>query len=649
MEIPIRQEIQNVLSALENASDGELLHSLRAVLLSHSVFEELVDSGGPDFRDFQGLTAAIESSLLLAKVDTQGHIVKVNENFFILTGYSQKELIGKSIGELSAGLHDDAYLFEIWDKISHGSIWRGEVKKRSKNGNILWFNATILPVVSTRGDIEHYISLYIDISKRKKAEGDLEMFLQMVNLSNDAIQVADESGKFVYVNERSSINLGYSREELIGKNVVETEQVFQSVEDWKRHVEVVKGMPEGLLVEGINVRKDGSLFPVEVNVRWLELGGAGYIIGVLRDISERRLSERVMQKTQHILSEAQSLAKIASFEIDLDKGTIMHSENAWEVFGFPSSMEFTIENLVNQIHPDDVNRVREAWFEATTHNSSIRIEFRVMSPNTKVHHILGLAQTLSHKDGLAGTMLCTAQNITDTVVSRLKLEERTRELEIRNGELDQFAQIVSHDLKSPLRAIHNLSEWIKESRGRDMQEMDAHIELLQRRIQRMENLINGILSYSSAGRQREDRTYFSALDVVNDICESHRTAGVEAQIIMDDLPDMYEDRLIFEQVMSNLISNAVKHNTNNNPEVIIRYQFIPGMHQFYVEDNGPGIETRFHVKIFQMFQTLSSRDQHENTGVGLAIVKKLCSEKNWRISLKNRPGGGSSFCVEIPQ
>lgn len=649
MEIPIRQEIQNVLDALENASDSELLHSLRAVLLSHSVFEELVDSGGPDFRDFQGLTAAIESSLLLAKVDTQGNILKVNENFYILTGFSSTELIGKNIGELSAGLHDDAYLFEIWDKISHGSIWRGEVKKRSKGGKILWFNATILPVVNTKGNIEHFISLYIDISKRKKAEGDLEMFLQMVNLSNDAIQVADEAGNFVYVNERASRNLGYTREEMIGKNVMETEQVFQSQEDWSRHVNVVKGLPDGLLVEGVNIRKDGSQFPVEVNVRWLELGGVGYIIGVLRDISERRMGERVMQKTQHILSEAQSLAKIASFEIDLDKGTIMHSENAWEVFGFPSSMEFTIENLVNQIHPDDVNRVRDAWIEATTKNSSIRIEFRVLSPNTRVHHILGLAQTLSHKDGLAGTMLCTAQNITDSVVSRLKLEERTRELEIRNGELDQFAQIVSHDLKSPLRAIHNLSEWIKESRGRDQVEMDAHIELLQRRIQRMENLINGILSYSSAGRQREARTYFSTLEVVTDICESQRTAGVKAKIFMDDLPDLFEDRLIFEQVMTNLISNAVKHNTNENPEVIIRYQYIPGIHQFFVEDNGQSIDPRFHVKIFQMFQTLNSRDQHENTGVGLAIVKKLCGEKNWKISLKNRLNGGNSFCVEIPQ
>lgn len=649
MEIPIRKEIQNVLDALENASDSELLHSLRSVLLGHSVFEELVDSGGPDFRDFQGLTAAIESSLLLAKVDTQGNILKVNENFFILTGYTSAELIGKSIGELSAGLHEDAYLFEIWDKISHGSIWRGEVKKRSKNGEILWFNATILPVVNRKGDIEHYISLYIDISKRKKAEGELEMFLQMINLTNDAIQVANEDGKFVYVNERSSINLGYSRQELIGKSVLETEQIFKTPNDWYAHVEEIKGIPEGLLVEGVNIRQDGSLFPVESNVRWLELDGVGYIIAVIRDISDRRMSDRLMQKTQHILSEAQSLAKIASFEIDLDKGTIMHSENAWEVFGFPGSLEFTIENLVNQIHPDDVDRVRDAWFEATTKNRSIRIEFRVMTPNGKIHHVLGLAQTLSHKEGLAGTMLCTAQNITDSVVSRLKLEQRTRELEIRNGELDQFAQIVSHDLKSPLRAIHNLSEWIKESREKDPQEMDAHIELLQRRIQRMENLINGILSYSSAGRQREARTYFSALEVVTDICESHRTAGLKARIILDDLPDLFEDRLIFEQVMTNLISNAVKHNANPNPEVFIRYQFVPGMHQFYVEDNGPGIDPRFHSKIFQMFQTLSSRDQHENTGVGLAIVKKLCSEKNWKISVQNKTKGGASFCVEIPQ
>lgn len=645
----IRNELLETLEKLDKASDAEVYKTIRDLLLRNSIFEDLWEEKRGGFNEFIGLSAAIESSVLLAKADAAGNILRVNDNFHILTGYSDDDLIGKPIGMLSAGLHPDDYLDEIWEKISHGTIWRGEVKKRAKSGAINWFNATILPVVNQQGHIQHFISLYIDISKRKKAEGDLEMFLQMVDLTNDAIQVAGEDGVLVYVNEKTSQNLGWPREELIGKSVLDVEAIFETLEDWKAHVEEVKNHETGILVEGVNIRDDGTHFPVEVNARWLELGGHGYIVAVLRDITERKEVENRILRTQHILSEAQQLARIASFEVDLDKGTILHSDNAWEVFGFSSSSSFNMENLARHIHAEDAESVRNAWIEASTQNMTVRIEFRILDENSDIQHILGIAKIITQKEGHAGTMICTAQNISSTVASRLQLEQRTWELEIRNAELDQFAQIVSHDLKSPLRAIHNLSEWIKESRGKDEKEMDAHIYLLQSRIQRMENLINGILHYSSAGKNRENESLFSAYEVLNDICEAHRTSGSNAQIILDSLPDLIEDRLLFEQVMANLVSNAIKHNTNPHPEVLIRYEFVPGCHRFLVEDNGEGIDPRFHKRVFQIFQTLRSRDKQENTGVGLAIVKKLCDEKGWKIDVSNTKSGGACFCIEIPQ
>ncbi|MDX5321462.1 MAG: PAS domain S-box protein, partial [Bacteroidota bacterium] len=564
MSPSLRKEIQHILDSFHDDSEWILYHQLRDALLKHSFFDQLLQSESDSLIDFNGLSAAIESSVLLAKVSTDGSILKVNENFYVLTGYEPGELEGESIAFLSAGLHDEAYLGEIWNKITHGSIWRGEVKKRTKQGQVIWLNATIVPVVNEKGTIEHFISIYIDISKRKKAEGDLEMFLHMVDLTNDAIQVATESGVLAYVNQRASLNLGFAREELIGKNVIEIEHIFESDEDWKAHVEEVKRHPNGILVEGVNVRKNGSKFPVEVNARWMQFGGEGYIVAVLRDITERKRSEELMQRTQYILSEAQLLAKIASFEVDLDLGTILHSENAWEVFQFDSPEEFNIETLGHRIHPDDVERIKKMWFEASSQKNAVRAEFRIKTKEGREEHILGIAQTLLRKEEGAGVMICTAQNITDSVLSKIELEQRTWELEIRNAELDQFAQIVSHDLKSPLRAIYNLSEWIKETRN-DEREMDTHISMLQKRIQRMENLINGILSYSSAGKKKESQSYFSASEVLEDICEYYRTVKDNVTFIVDDMPDLLEDRLAFEQVMSNLISNAVKHNHSKHP------------------------------------------------------------------------------------
>lgn len=164
----------------------------------------------------------------------------------------------------------------------------------------------------------------------------------------------------------------------------------------------------------------------------------------------------------------------------------------------------------------------------------------------------------------------------------------------------------------------------------------------------MENLINGILTYSSAGRNKDRTSWFSTHEVFNDICESQRMSGIPVKITLDTMPGMMEDRVVFEQVMSNLISNAIKHNDKEEVEVAIRYNNQEGNHEFSIEDNGPGIDPRYHKKIFQIFQTIQTRDKTENTGVGLAIVKKLCDEKGWNIVLNNRPEGGSSFTVQIP-
>ncbi|MBI1221735.1 MAG: PAS domain S-box protein [Bacteroidetes bacterium] len=644
----LRQEIQCILNSLENQADKEVYQGVRDAILKHAFFETDLETGSDRYIDFKGLSSAIESSVLLAKVDTQGNILKVNDNFYVLTGFDSEDLLGKPIAMLSSGLHDDEYLSTVWDKIIHGSVWRGEIKKRAKNGEILWLNATIVPVVDDEGVIQHFISMYIDISKRKKAEEDLELMLQMVNLSNDAIHVVKEDGTLFYVNQRSADNLGYKRQDLIGKSVLETEEKFPDIASWKRHVEEVKSKPEGFLSEGVNIREDGSTFAVEANVRWMRLGDDGYIVAVIRDISERKLNQELVVKTQYILSEAQMLANIASFEVDLDKGTILHSDNAWKVFGFGNKTDFSVENLIHRVHNEDIDRIRSSWFEAIVEHRTVQANFRVRDNEGNIQYLHGIARLLNYGNEKTGTMICTAQNISGSEQSRIVLERRTKELEHRNAELDQFAQIVSHDLKSPLRAIYNLSEWIKEAKTKNGEEMDVHIAMLQKRIQRMENLVNGILSYSSAGKNKQDTSFFSASEVLSDLCESYRNINPNVRIILDDLPDMHEDRLAFEQVFSNLISNAVKHNTNPNPEVVIRYEFEPGEHHFFVEDNGPGIEPDFHQKIFQIFQTLESRDQRENTGVGLAIVKKICDENSWNVQIIQRNNPGTCFAIHIP-
>ena len=642
----IHTEILQILKQYDSQTEEILLREISSVIRKHSHADFYGKEEDEFWNEFSEISAAIESSLLLARIDTEGHIIKVNTNFQIVLGYSSAELCGMPMTVLSEGLHDPGYLNALWDKIRHGSIWRGEISKKTPDGKIVWLNATIIPIVGFGGNISHYLSFYIDISRRKKVEGDLELFYQLVNLSNDAIHVVDEAGNLIYVNEKSLDNLGYTRGELLGKNIVDIEKFFKTREDWAEHLKEIKSNPTGMLIRGSHIRKDGTMFPVEVNARFMEFAGKGYVIAVIRDISDRIRGERLMSKTRHILSEAQLLAKIASFEIDMEANSLLHSDNTWQVFGFPNSDSFSVSELFNQVHQDDRDKLQKAWETVTVDKHPVRVEFRVWSHRKEVLHMLGMAKALPDESGSENTVLCTAQNITESVEVRLDLEKRRQELEKRNRELDQFAQIVSHDLKSPLRAIHNLSEWIRESE--DPKEQSAFISKLHRRVQRMENLINGILTYSSAGKKIEGKTLFSAGEVLHDIAESLKTGKEQVRIILEDMPDLIADLISFEQVMSNLISNSVKHNDNPNPEVIVQYEFLPDRHRFLIIDNGPGIEERYREKVFQIFQTLDARDKSENTGVGLAIVKKLCEENGWKIRIMDPPSSGACFELEIP-
>ncbi|MES2559339.1 MAG: ATP-binding protein [Bacteroidota bacterium] len=228
------------------------------------------------------------------------------------------------------------------------------------------------------------------------------------------------------------------------------------------------------------------------------------------------------------------------------------------------------------------------------------------------------------------------------------LKAYAKDLEKKNSELDQFAYVVSHDLKAPLRGINNLSIWIEEDMGVAMNE-DAHnnFVLLRSRVTRMENLINGILAYSRAGRTQDENVYFSTYDLIHDICA---TLNSDTKItIIQPLPFLKTAKVQMEQVFSNLVSNAIKYNQNPHPEIIITSIETDTECTFCVADNGPGIDSAYHQKIFVIFQTLQSRDTLENTGVGLAIVKKIVEERGGQIWVESKVGHGAKFYFTWPK
>jgi PAS domain S-box-containing protein len=226
----------------------------------------------------------------------------------------------------------------------------------------------------------------------------------------------------------------------------------------------------------------------------------------------------------------------------------------------------------------------------------------------------------------------------------LTLRRTNATLEDRNQELDRFAYVTSHDLKAPLRAIANLSNWIAEDLEGDLPpENQNQLRLLRGRVDRMEALLDGLLEYSRIGRRSTPIELTDVNDLVADVIQlidPPHTFHVE---IAPNLPLLKTRRLLLRQVFLSLIDNAIQHHPSHYGTVKVTAIDRGDMYEFAVTDDGQGIEAQYHERIYTIFQTLQARDTHESTGIGLAIVKKIVETEGGTIQLESSLGNGSTF------
>ncbi len=241
-----------------------------------------------------------------------------------------------------------------------------------------------------------------------------------------------------------------------------------------------------------------------------------------------------------------------------------------------------------------------------------------------------------------------------TVAERRRAQESLERVAVNlremNKELEQFAYVVSHDLKAPLRAIHQLSGWLSEDyRDKIDEEGQRRFDLLLGRVMRMDGLIEGILQYSRAGRQAMVLSEVNARDVVEEFLKAReKKEGFEVKI-EGELPVLTCDRIQLQQILQNLIDNALKHHGKASGQVVVSSQDAGECWRFTVEDDGIGIDEKHTERIFEMFQTLNPRDKLETTGVGLTIVKRLVERTGGQVEVKSKLGVGSRFMFTIPK
>lgn len=270
--------------------------------------------------------------------------------------------------------------------------------------------------------------------------------------------------------------------------------------------------------------------------------------------------------------------------------------------------------------------------------------------------LLKTLEELKHSKDQAHEQLEEIQSLNrDLEQKNEKLERLSKEyanqnelLKKRNEELDEFAHIVSHDLKGPIRNIKGLAQLMEMGRSKGPEQMAA---ILKGQVQKMERLIESILSYSRTGYEEMNKQEVNLNKLLEDLVEGlSRPENFQIEIEAD-FPLLFTEEIFVFQVFSNLLLNAIKY--NDKAEGKIKVGFEPkgkGEYLFYVEDNGPGIPVEKREQVFKIFTVLHKVEGVDSTGVGLAIVKKIIQEKGGRIWIEDPKHWqqGSRFCFSWP-
>lgn len=470
----------------------------------------------------------------------------------------------------------------------------------------------------------------------------------------DGILTIDEQGHIQSFNQAAQQMFGYLPQEVMGKNLkmllgipyttdsVQTLNQFVGRDLSKiRHLQETWGR-----------RRDGAVFPLELVFSEMQLAHQRLLIGILRDISDRKQAQERERRQAHLLD----LANDTIIVRDGDDRITYWNQGAERMYGY-SKIEalgqITHELLQTQFpEPFDqlVERFQEEgyWRGELIHRRKDGNYIQVSSRWTLQYDgegeplsTLEINSDITERKQAEEALKKRAQELAKL---SFQLAQANQTLEKRNQELDQFAYIVSHDLKAPLRAIANLSQWIEEDLSAHLTpETEHNMNLLRGRVYRMEALIDGVLQYSRIGRVKSRIERVNVAEVVAEAIDSLAPPDHFKIKVQPALPTLKSERLPLLQVFSNLIGNSIKHHHGSTGQILVSAKDLGHAYEFQVKDNGPGISPRYHEKIFGIFQTLESRDKVESTGVGLSLVKKIVENQGGTIRIESDLGQGASF------
>jgi two-component system sensor kinase FixL len=383
--------------------------------------------------------------------------------------------------------------------------------------------------------------------------------------------------------------------------------------------------------------------------------------GVLYDVTaQRELQEKTAelhQSEERFRFVAQATSDLI-YEWDIASDRLNWFGDIDGALGFKQG-EFlrTIKAWAGRIHPDDKAGVAGCVSGDREFVRSIQEEYRIQRKDGSwcywSEHALPVLNSKGHPRKWIGACVdITERKEAEKNLEKLNkdLESNIRELSRANKELEEFAYIAAHDLKTPLRGIGTLADWlVMDYTDKFDEEGKEQVKLINTRAKQMSVLIDRIQQYSKLGQSGQIKQRVDLNEVLSEVISIIAPPENIEVIVEDKLPVIVCERTHIVQIFQNLLSNAVKYMDKPKGQIKVGYNEDDNFWKFSIADNGPGIQQKYFEKIFKIFQTLSPHKGIESTGIGLSIVKKLVELNNGGVWVESEVGRGSTFFFTLPK
>ena len=525
----------------------------------------------------------------------------------------------------------------------------------------------------------------------------------ITNSSSDIIYIKDRQSRWIFANPALEHFIGRNADELLGKNDLE---IYSDPEIGKTILEndrkIMDSGKEEILEEVVEAQDGMRSFISVKTPRFNKEGQVIGLVGISHDITERKKAEEALYKSRAELNRAQKIAHIGSWTWDIIADEVTWSDESYRIYGLvPGELEPNYELFLSFIVLEDrgiVNReVREAIDVGNTYNITYNIirqdgTHRIITSENdfikddsgKVIKMYGTNQDITeHKKAedkmqeLVEKLQASEEELTSSneelratseelkttneelnlqmdfeVAAKRDLEEIARKLKISNRELEQFAYVASHDLQEPLRMVSSFTQLLERRyKGQLDADADDYIGFIVEGSQRMKYLIDDLLEFSRLNTQSREFESILLKITLEDVLRNLKTSIMEnnAQITHDPLPTIQGDPSQINQLLQNLITNAIKFHGDEPPKIHISAEESGDEWIIGVSDEGIGIDPDHQEQIFRIFKRLHTREEYSGTGIGLAICKRIIDKHNGKIWVESELGKGSNFYFTIPK